>query len=132
MLQQLFLQRPAGLDEQRAVNGLVRHLAGLILRIRALEPTSYLIGRPLEPQLFGHRVCQRLVLCQFTALRPLRQISRLTVLGARRSARAIARTDSLAITPREITSRSVKARAILFSDSPSRHRSHISALSVSV
>jgi hypothetical protein len=40
----------------------------------------------------------------------LRSISRLTVLGARRSNRAIDLTDWPAVTPREISSRSVNAR----------------------
>jgi hypothetical protein len=41
----------------------------------------------------------------------LRQISRLTVLGARLSERAIARADSPAMVPREISSRSLNANA---------------------
>src|SRR5215472_17444905 len=40
MLQQLLFQGPAGLDEQRAVDGLVGHLARLVLRVPALEPPS--------------------------------------------------------------------------------------------
>ena len=102
-------------------------------------------------------------LARYPCLPPLRQISRLTVLGARLRERAIARAESLAMAPREISSRSVKAnarterrrdrgrippdldnmppiaewlrsksRAIAFSDSPRRQRSHIKALSASV
>ena len=102
-------------------------------------------------------------LARYPSRPPLRQISRLTVLGARLRERAIARAESPAMVPREISSRSLNAnaraerrrgrgrippdldnmpptaewlrsnsRAIAFSDSPCRQRSHIKALSASV
>jgi len=37
VLQQLFLQRSARLDEERAIDRLVGHLVRLVLRVRALE-----------------------------------------------------------------------------------------------
>src|SRR5215831_21170709 len=53
VLQQLFLQSPTGLDEQRAVDRLVRHLMRLVVWVRALEPPGHLDWRPLEPQLLS-------------------------------------------------------------------------------
>ena len=74
VLQQLFLQGTAGLDEECAINRLVGHLARLVLRIRALEPPGHLVRRPLELQLVGHDTRQRRVLREFTALRALRPV----------------------------------------------------------
>ena len=62
MLQQFFLQGTAGLNEERAIDRLVGHLARLILRIRALEPPGHLVRRPLELQLVSHNTCERRVL----------------------------------------------------------------------
>src|SRR5215469_12408260 len=132
VLEQLLLQGPAGLDKQRAVDRLVGHLMRLVVRVRALEPAGHLPWRPLESQLlsdqarpkarfwaslqrFGRSARSHAAasasLARYARLPPLRQISRLTVLGARLSERAIARADSPAIAPREISSRSVNANA---------------------
>ena len=182
MLQQLLLQGPAGLDEQRPVDRLVGHLMRLVVRVGALEPAtwagdhcsrSFSATRRAKAlfwaslQRFGRsarfHAALSASLARYPCLLPLRQISRLTVLGARLSERAIARADSPAIAPREISSRSLSAnarterprsrgrmppdldnmppiaewlrsnnRAIAFSDSPRRQRSHIKALSASV
>ena len=42
-LHQLFLQQPPGLHEQASIDGLVRHVIRLVLRVGALEPTGYLL-----------------------------------------------------------------------------------------
>jgi hypothetical protein len=60
--------------------------------------------RPLPRRLIA-------ALARYARRPPLRRNSRLTVQGGRPSVRAIARTDSLTITPREISSRSAKAKA---------------------
>ncbi len=74
MLQQLFLQGPAGLDEEASVDRLVRHLVVLVVRIRVLEPAGDLLRGPQPVQLAGHDAGQCSVLQQFTGLgsaRPL-------------------------------------------------------------
>ena len=43
VLQQLFFMGSASLDKERAINGLVGHLARLVLRIRALGPPGSLV-----------------------------------------------------------------------------------------
>src|SRR5678815_4775653 len=83
VLQQLFLQGTAGLDEERAVDRLVGHLARLVLGISALEPPSHLVRRPLELQLVGYDTRQRRVLREFTALRTLRPVPRCLVRRTR-------------------------------------------------
>lgn len=50
MRHQLLLQDTAGLDEQALVDRLVRHLMGLVVRVRATEPPGNLLGRPLRLQ----------------------------------------------------------------------------------
>ncbi len=74
MLQQLFLQGPAGLDEQRAIDRLVGHLEALIVRVGALQPSCDLPRGPLQLELLGYDARQRWVLSQFTDLRPLRSL----------------------------------------------------------
>ena len=69
MLQQLFLQGPAGLDEEASIDGLVGHLRVLLLGRRALEPPGNLLGRPEFLQLPCHAVRELPVLYQFTDLR---------------------------------------------------------------
>ena len=83
VLQQLFLQGTASLDEERAIDRLVRHLARLVLRIRALEPPGHLVRRPLELQLVSHNTCERRALREFTALRTLRPIPRGLICSTR-------------------------------------------------
>src|SRR5665213_377848 len=55
MLEQFLLQHPTGLDEQAAVDRLVRHLIVRLPRVGALEPASDLLRRPFSLQL--HRYC---------------------------------------------------------------------------
>lgn len=69
VLQQLFLQGPSGLDEEASVDGLLRHLVILIVRIRVLEPAGDLLWRPQPLELVCHDAGQCPVLYQFTALR---------------------------------------------------------------
>src|SRR5688572_12243477 len=83
VLQQFFLQGTAGLNEERAIDRLVGHLARLVLRIRALEPPGHLVRRPLELQLVGHSTRERGVRREFTALRTLGPIPRCLVSSTR-------------------------------------------------
>ena len=47
---QLFFQRSTRLDEQAAVNRFVRHAQALVVGIFHLEPSGYLLGRPVLHQ----------------------------------------------------------------------------------
>ena len=47
VLQKLLLHGPACLDEERAVDGFVRHLQILFAGVSALEPSRYLLVQPL-------------------------------------------------------------------------------------
>src|SRR5579864_2278874 len=74
MLQQLFLQCTPCLNEKTAVDGLVRHVVVLVARPGAFEPSSNLLGRPLQLELVGHDMSQHPMLDQFAdfgAQRPI-------------------------------------------------------------
>lgn len=90
MLQQLLLQGAARLNEQAAVDRLVRHMKARVGRISMLEPAGDLLWRPQHPEHVLHDASQRPVLGQFAALRPksafpcrlVRQSRPITVLAA--------------------------------------------------
>ena len=50
---QFFLEHPASLDEQTTVDGFMGHVHVLIVRKLTLEPTRYLLRRPIQYQLLG-------------------------------------------------------------------------------
>src|SRR5260370_11844754 len=50
VVQQLFFQHSARLDEQATVNGLVGHAHPLVLGILSLQPSGNLLGRPVQDQ----------------------------------------------------------------------------------
>jgi hypothetical protein len=52
---QLLLQHPAGLNEQAAIDRLVRHPIRLVIRIGALQPAGNLLRRPVLFQLAGNK-----------------------------------------------------------------------------
>ena len=68
MLQKLFLQGSACLDEERAVDGFVRHLHILCARVSSFEPSGYLLGRPLTLQFTRHNLCQLGIASQLARL----------------------------------------------------------------
>jgi hypothetical protein len=72
MREQLPLQHPTGLNEQAAIDRLMRHVPGRIIRIAALEPTGDLLGRPVPLELPCHRPAQARITRQLTCLRPPR------------------------------------------------------------
>ena len=45
---QFLFQNPTGLNIKAAVNRFVRHAVLLFIRVRPLEPTGDLLGRPLQ------------------------------------------------------------------------------------
>jgi hypothetical protein len=69
MRHQLLLQSAACLDEQAAIDRLVGHLKGFVIRVGTLQPAGNLLRRPLEAELMRHEVGQRSVLYQLTDLR---------------------------------------------------------------
>ena len=127
---QILLQDPTGLNEQAAIDRLVRHLIRLVIRVSALQPAGNLLGRPVPLEPGGNKLPQPPMRRQLTPLGaqspipgllvrrrgtvpPLRCSSRLTVDGARLSLAAIERSDAPTAAPREISSRSDKLSARL-------------------
>ena len=74
VLEQLLLQCTTRLDEKAAVDRLVRHAMGLVVRIGMLEPSGDLFGRPQQPELGSHDPRQVSVAGQFAALGTQRAI----------------------------------------------------------
>ena len=74
VLQQLFLQGTAGLNEEASVDRLVRHLVVLVIWIRVLEPASDLLRGPQTVELTRYDTGQRPVLHQFTGIRTARPV----------------------------------------------------------
>src|SRR6266481_6879283 len=50
MVQQLLFRHSPRLNEQAAVNGLVGHSHPLVIGIPGLQPSGYLLGRPIQHQ----------------------------------------------------------------------------------
>src|SRR6185369_2611489 len=48
VVQQLFFQHSAGMNEQATVNGLVGHSHALVIGILSLQPSGNLLGRPVQ------------------------------------------------------------------------------------
>lgn len=104
--QQLALQRPARLDEQGLVDGLVRHPASVILRTAELLPASDLLGRPVSLSL--HATSLHNAGCRAS----LHLCGRLALSHARRSASAaryLPRPWSASIPARSIAARAAVA-----------------------
>ena len=131
VLDQLLLERAAGLYEQRAIDRLVRHPQRLILGVGNLQPPGDLLRRPVVSELRVHDAPQARVRDELTRLGaqrwmpglpirglcsvgpgpPLRVTSRLIVEGARPRPQAIWRKEWPCTRPREISSRSAIVRA---------------------
>src|SRR5262245_21221219 len=79
MVQKLLFERSAGLDAQRAIDGLVRHAHSLVGRVLPLKPSADLLRGPVPRQLAGHRPLQARLLCQLASLWPPRSIPRTPV-----------------------------------------------------
>ena len=67
-----FFQHSAGLDEQCAVNGFVRHAPTVIVDILPGKPACDLLRRPVQAQLLGNQQGQRRLLRQAAGLGTLR------------------------------------------------------------
>src|SRR5579884_432998 len=70
MCLQVLLQDTAGLDEQAAIDRLVRHLAGLVAGIGVLEPPRNLLWRPVVRQLGSDQLPQLFMPRELALLRP--------------------------------------------------------------
>ena len=68
MLKQLLLKHTAGLNEQTAIDGLVRHLRS-VSPMRPLQPTGDLLGRPVQSKFTHHNPAQPRMARQLTTLR---------------------------------------------------------------
>src|SRR5450631_1576267 len=69
---QLFLQHATRLDEEAAVNRLVRHPHTFIVAIGSFKPSGDLLRRPVNPELLRDLSGQSRVLGQPASLRPPR------------------------------------------------------------
>ncbi len=69
LVQQLFFQHSAGLNEQAAIDGFVGHAQALVIRILGLQPSGNLLGRPVLDQFTRNDVPQLAVEGQQTPLR---------------------------------------------------------------
>src|SRR5690606_18150672 len=96
MRAELLFQGTPCLDEQAAVDGLVRHLECLIGRELQLKPSRDLFRRPLQRQQLCDQAAKGCVLCQETRLGPASPlpgilvglagtIAPVTVVGPRRA-----------------------------------------------
>lgn len=74
MPRQLFLQHPAGLDEEAAIDGLGRHAHSLVVGIGLHKPARDLLGGPLEGELRGDDPSQAAVAGKETGLGATRGI----------------------------------------------------------
>ena len=81
------LQDPACLHKEAAIDRLVRHTHGGVIRIHVHEPAGDLSGRPVRPELRGDRSSQRGGGRQPTGLGPLCLLPRtcISVYGTRYS-----------------------------------------------
>jgi hypothetical protein len=69
VLDQRFFKHSASLNEQAAIDRLVRHPERLILGMGTLQPPGDLLRRPVVPELRGHDVPQVRVCGELTRLR---------------------------------------------------------------
>src|SRR5690242_8710797 len=79
VVQQLLFQRSTRLNEQAAVNGLVRHAHALVVGITVLQPPGNLFGRPVQKQFTRNDIPQLLVHGQQAALGPQSRLPSLSV-----------------------------------------------------
>ena len=70
MLDELFFQHPASLNEQALVDRFMRYLHALIAGVSDLQPSRDLLGRPLEGQFTRHDVAQPVVQSKPAGLGP--------------------------------------------------------------
>src|SRR5215469_12069375 len=87
MLNQRLLQHAAGLNEQTAIDRLVRHPERLILRVVPSQPTRDLLRRPVKQQQPPHLATQQRVARQLTRLGTPRSVPS-TLLGSHRAVAA--------------------------------------------
>src|SRR5258707_4932717 len=73
VVHQLFLQYSSRLNEQSAINSLVRHVHTLVVGITGLQPSGNLFGRPVQHQFTRNHVTQPAVAGQKTTLRAQRR-----------------------------------------------------------
>src|SRR4029453_5899641 len=71
-----FFRAPRAWDEQAAIDRLVGHMKGFVVRVGMLQPAGDLLRRPPEAKLMCHEVGQRSVLHQFTDLRAATSVPR--------------------------------------------------------
>ena len=83
MSHQLLLQHASGLHIKAAIDGLVRHLAGLVPWISPLQPARDLLGRPVQVQLRRNSVPQLSKRRQLARLRAACLQARLSAALAR-------------------------------------------------
>ena len=76
MGEQFLLQRPARLDIERAIDGLVGHLTARIIGIGAFEPAGHLLRRPLPLDLLCHASGQGSMQRRLTDLGAPRSVSK--------------------------------------------------------
>src|ERR1700740_2345005 len=92
LVQQLFFQHSAGLNEQAAVDGFVGHAQALVIRILGLQPSGNLLGRPVQDQFTRNDVPQLAVAGKEALLRSQGRVPSSTI----RIKGAIGRTATMA------------------------------------
>src|SRR5262249_29742204 len=70
MPNQLLFQRSARLNEQAAIDGLVRHVQALVVRVVLLQPSGNLLWRPVPNQFTRNDLLQLAVRGQQARPRP--------------------------------------------------------------
>src|SRR5262245_37600692 len=90
---QILLQDTTRLDEQAAIDRLVRHPISLVIRIGALQPPGNLLGRPIIFKLGSDHLPQLIMPCQLARLWSKCSIPRTLV----RSCRAIPARTAIAL-----------------------------------
>lgn len=92
MGRQVLFQGTMGLDEEAAIDGLVRHLALLMALGMCLQPASNLHRRPVLLQLGGHALGQPRMQAELADLRPARTVpcTHVSLSGPMSTASAVA------------------------------------------
>ena len=118
MPQQLLFQHSAGLKEQAAGNGFVRHAQASVLGILILQPSGNLFRRPVQKQFARNARSELLVDSQQAGLGPQGRLPGL-VIGFTGS---VLRTAAMADTSR-LTVDTARCRRLAMSESTRRKRS---------
>src|SRR5262249_13419773 len=79
VVHQLFFQYSPRLNEQGAVDGLVRHVYTLVIGILGLQPFGNLFGRPVQEQFICNDVAQLAVRGKKTSFRSQRRVPSLLI-----------------------------------------------------